>query len=103
MIMHQPFQTGVRCVAVVAVALAGVCWSAAESERGALRAAKPAADPVSDHDREFWSFRKIARPQMPVTKAADQVRTPVDAFLLQRLEAQGLSFSPEADRATLVR
>ncbi|MFM9962117.1 MAG: PSD1 and planctomycete cytochrome C domain-containing protein [Planctomycetaceae bacterium] len=33
----------------------------------------------------------------------DSVRTPVDAFVLARLEQDGLSFSDEADRATLVR
>src|SRR6202008_124408 len=32
-----------------------------------------------------------------------RVRTPIDAFLLARLESRGLSFAPEADRPTLIR
>ena len=32
-----------------------------------------------------------------------RVRNPIDAFLLARLEAAGLTFSPEADRLTLLR
>jgi hypothetical protein len=32
-----------------------------------------------------------------------QVRNPIDAFILQKLEQKGLTLSPEADRATLLR
>src|SRR6202008_4025063 len=31
------------------------------------------------------------------------VRNPIDAFILAKLEAQGLTLSPEADRLTLIR
>jgi hypothetical protein len=32
-----------------------------------------------------------------------RVRTPIDNFILEKLEKAGLHFSPEADRATLIR
>jgi len=51
----------------------------------------------------FWAFRPPERPQIPVVRQARKVRNPVDAFLLARLEAKGLSFSPEASRLTLAR
>ena len=36
-------------------------------------------------------------------KAGASVRTPIDAFILAKLEEKGLAFNPEADRATLLR
>jgi hypothetical protein len=36
-------------------------------------------------------------------KATSQVRNPVDAFILARLEKKGLTLAPEADRLTLLR
>jgi hypothetical protein len=59
--------------------------------------------PLTDADRQHWAFRLPARPSIPSVQHADQVRTPVDAFLLRRLEAKGLAFAPEADRGTLLR
>jgi mono/diheme cytochrome c family protein len=76
--------------------------------RGGARADHPdpsptAASPVSDQDRRFWSFRPLRRPPVPMASGTAQIRTPVDAFLLARLESKGLSFSPDADDCTLVR
>ncbi len=50
-----------------------------------------------------WAFTAPARPAVPHLKDAGRVRNPIDAFLLARLEAKGLSFAPEADRRTLIR
>jgi hypothetical protein len=58
---------------------------------------------VTDQDRQFWSFRPLARSSIPKVKHTARVRTPIDAFLLQKLEAKGLTFSPDADRRTLAR
>ncbi len=54
-------------------------------------------------DRAFWAFQPVRRPPVPAVRHADRVRTPIDAFLLARLEARGLTFAPEADRQTLIR
>jgi hypothetical protein len=61
------------------------------------------APPITDEDRQWWAFRKPVRPAVPAVKHAARVRSPIDAFLLARLEARGLSFAPEADRSALVR
>jgi hypothetical protein len=53
--------------------------------------------------KQHWSFQPLGRPHVPQVRAADRVRNPVDAFLLARLEAAGLSFSADADRVTLLR
>jgi len=53
--------------------------------------------------RGHWAFEPIARPAVPDVQAADWPRTPVDRFVLARLELEGLAPNPEADRATLAR
>jgi hypothetical protein len=58
---------------------------------------------ITATDRDFWSFRRLARPVVPGLNNANAAATPIDRFLLARLEAQGLGFSPTADRATLIR
>jgi hypothetical protein len=58
---------------------------------------------VSDKDRDFWSFRPPIRSAIPKVKHVDRLRTPIDAFILEKLEAKGLTLSPEAERLTLLR
>ncbi len=50
-----------------------------------------------------WAYLAPQRPALPVVKRADWPRNEIDRFVLGRLEASGLSPSPEADRATLIR
>jgi mono/diheme cytochrome c family protein len=52
---------------------------------------------------DWWSLRPIRRPAVPAVKDVAWVRTPIDAFLLARLEANGLSPAPEADRLAYIR
>jgi hypothetical protein len=58
---------------------------------------------ITNGEREFWSFRPLVEVSVPRVQAADRVRTPIDAFLLSRLEDTGLTFNPDADRVTLIR
>jgi hypothetical protein len=58
---------------------------------------------ISEKDRQHWAFRPLVRPQPPDVHKAERRRTPVDAFLLARLAARGLTFAPDADRVTLLR
>ncbi len=62
-----------------------------------------AGDTFTDEERQHWSFRPIVKPEVPAVTAQAMVTTPVDAFLLSKLESKGLSFSAEADRETLIR
>jgi mono/diheme cytochrome c family protein len=50
-----------------------------------------------------WSLIAPKRPPLPPVKDAAWVRTPMDAFILAKLEAAGLKPAPEADRRTLAR
>ena len=53
--------------------------------------------------REHWSLVPPGRPSPPGVKEAPWCRNGIDNFILARLEAEGLSPSPEADRRTLIR
>ncbi len=50
-----------------------------------------------------WSFIAPTRPVPPAVKNEAWVRSPLDRFVLAKLEALGLSPAPEADRRTLAR
>jgi mono/diheme cytochrome c family protein len=50
-----------------------------------------------------WSYVKPERPQPPGVRNASWIRNPIDAFILARLEKEGLAPSREAPRETLLR
>lgn len=58
---------------------------------------------ITREEREFWFFQPIAMPEVPSFAAEARVRTPIDALLLAAMQPQGLGFSPDADRLTLIR
>ena len=58
---------------------------------------------VSDDERNFWSFQPLSRQQLPPARNAAALQSPIDAFLLSKLEQLQLTFSGAADRATLIR
>ncbi|MCC7374687.1 MAG: DUF1553 domain-containing protein [Verrucomicrobiales bacterium] len=67
--------------------------------------ADPAAS-FSQEQRHHWAFQPIARPPVPVppnARDAASDRNAVDAFIGLGLRHAGLTPSPEADRATLIR
>lgn len=52
---------------------------------------------------EHWAFQTPRRPAVPVVRQATWVRSPIDSFILARLEKEGLTPAPEAERPTLLR
>jgi mono/diheme cytochrome c family protein len=52
---------------------------------------------------DHWAFRPVVRPAIPEVVNKTWVRNAIDAFVLARLEKDGLHPSPEADRVTLIR
>jgi hypothetical protein len=57
---------------------------------------------ITPQERAFWSFQPLASVEPPKFGETDRVRTPVDAFVLQRLREKNLSFAPDADKRTLL-
>ena len=61
---------------------------------------------LSDDQRNFWAFQTPRRPPVPgdfPPQDADNVRNPIDAFIVATLQQHQLQLSPQADPATLLR
>jgi len=58
---------------------------------------------VTDNDRTFWAYRPLAETAPPTTKNQTWPRSPVDAFILAKLEAKGIAPAPAADKRALIR
>lgn len=74
---------------------------------GAIARAEDSADgDYTEDERSHWSLQPRSQSEIPqFTKPADRrwVRNPVDAFVLRRLNEDGLQPARQADRRTLVR
>ena len=53
--------------------------------------------------KPHWAFISPKQPNVPEMSQPDWVRSPIDHFVLAKLESKGLSPSPEADKETLIR
>ena len=53
--------------------------------------------------RDWWAFQPITKSSIPIPKSTSTVLNPIDAFLLERLEAKGLRASPPSARRSLIR
>ncbi len=58
---------------------------------------------VTETDRQWWAFQPLKRVEPPKVKATGSVRTPIDSFILARLDEKKLKLNPLADRRTLIR
>ncbi len=52
---------------------------------------------------DYWAYRPLKRPQVPSVRASDWVNNPIDAFILAKLEAHGLTPAAPASKLTLIR
>ena len=52
---------------------------------------------------DHWAFLPLRNPALPAVAHTDQVRNPIDLFILSRLESADLTFSPPADRVRWLR
>jgi hypothetical protein len=71
----------------------------APDPRTATGAQKNYADPNVKH----WAWQPLAKPAVPAVKNKSWGQSPVDNFILAKLEAQGFTPNPIADKRTLIR
>src|SRR5438128_609372 len=58
---------------------------------------------VSEEDRQFWSFQPIQHAAPPSVKNENWCRTPIDRFILAKLEASGITPNPPVAKERLIR
>ena len=70
-----------------------------EEQIGLIRQWIEQGAPYESH----WAFVPPQRPRLPDVGSSEWPKNPIDHFVLQRLEQEGLGPSAEADRRTLIR
>ncbi len=78
----------------------GAVWPQAE---GAVAMAPAKRGFDMQARRRHWAFQPLRRPALPPVRHWAWPRSPIDRFLLAKLEAGGLSPAPPADRRALLR
>jgi hypothetical protein len=87
------------CIAVLSLG-AGAASSGAAGPSASRTAKKSEAG--SDEVRH-WAFQPVQRPPLPLGRGSVWVRSQIDAFVLARLQKEGLAPSPPTDKRTLLR
>ncbi len=84
---------------VTLLGAASLCATAQDAKPASAAPAASASSPA----RAWSPYQPVKVPEVPSVKQKGWVRTPIDAFVLARLEAAGLKPSPDADRAAYLR
>ncbi len=89
----------------------GAAWPESSTAPGGP--APASATPAAPAPNQFAAYvaeskktrlhQPVARPKVPAVRQASWCRSPVDAFVLARLEANQLATTAQADRVTLIR
>jgi hypothetical protein len=89
------------CVAL----LAGLSFVAVAAGADAPVAADPATTPHAPtaSSSDYWAYRPVQLPDVPKVKNSKWVRSPIDAFVLAKIEGAGLKPSADTDRAAFIR
>ncbi|MFN0111745.1 MAG: PSD1 and planctomycete cytochrome C domain-containing protein [Blastocatellia bacterium] len=83
----------------------GAPWPTAKT--GTVAEAKPAAPKstreFTEEEKKYWAYQPLAKPTAPKVKNQAWVKSPIDAFVLAKLEEKNLTPAPPADKLTLLR
>jgi hypothetical protein len=67
------------------------------------RTGKAQGSGIKTKSADHWAFKPVREPPVPPVKNKRLVQTPVDSFILAKLESKGLTLSSRADKRTLIR
>jgi len=78
----------------------GIPWTNGSANR-ASAGGTPAS--LGSASKSHWAFEPVRQPAPPAIRDRNGVDSPIDAFVLARLEAAGITPSPRAGKRTLIR
>jgi hypothetical protein len=81
----------------------GLPWTPGEDKPPADKIAAHAPPQINDETRAHWSFQPIQRPEVPPVRDSTWGKTPIDPFILSRLEQNKLTPAGPAAKAALLR
>lgn len=81
---------------------AGAHWPAYDAAPPVAPTAKASGIDI-EKGRDWWAFKPVAAQTPPTVQDASWPRSPIDQFLLARLESEGLAPAAPADKRTLIR
>ncbi len=86
----------------------GAPWPNAPSAKTeAVAEAKPAAPKstreFTEEEKKYWAYQPLTKSIAPKVKNSDWVKSPIDAFILAKLEEKNLTPAPPTDKMTLLR
>jgi mono/diheme cytochrome c family protein len=58
---------------------------------------------ITAAEKSFWAFQPVRDPAVPAVKDQSWIRTPIDRFILAKLEEKSLKPAPPANKAALLR
>jgi cytochrome c553 len=79
----------------------GAPWPENKQTAGAATTGKGFV--LTPEKRALWSLQPLQKPAIPAVKNPSWVKTPIDNFVLAKLEEQGMKPLGPADRRTLIR
>src|SRR5215211_5233334 len=85
------------------VAIATVAWIIVTQQVALADEAAEREPAISENEREHWSFKPLANPELPQNQELGWARNTIDHFILARLEKVGLTPASPTDRVTLIR
>lgn len=61
------------------------------------------SDPSTETVRQHWAFQPIRQPRVPVVRNQSGAQTPIDAFIIAKLEQRQWHLAPPSDRDDWIR
>ena len=83
--------------------MAGAPWPEGDQPPAPAPTTRTTGGKVTAESRQYWAYQPLRRPPIPPVRNSAWVRTPVDAFILSKLEAAGLAPAPAAAKLALIR